>query len=102
LTSLAELYKVQGMFEQAEVSFQRALRIWEQPLLLEHVDGIEALKNFLSLYLLQGKSEQAELLLSHALHIREETLGLDHSVTVMLRQKMDEIHQNGTLKSGAN
>ena len=87
------------MFEQADPFFQRALHIWEQPLMLEHIDGIEALKNLSDLYLLQDKNEEAELLLLNAFQIREGVLPIDHPVMVILQQKMDEIHQNGIFKS---
>ena len=70
--------------------------------MLEHPDGIEALKNLLDLYLLQGKNEQAELLLLNALHIREGVLAINHPIVVMLQQKNYELHQNSILKSGVD
>jgi len=78
LNNLAELYRAQGKYEQAEPLYQRALAIREKQLGPEHPYTATSLNNLAGLYRAQGKYEQAEPLYQRALAIREKQLGPEH------------------------
>ena len=59
LNDLANLYKAQGKYAQAEPLYQRALAIWEKSLGPEHPDTQKARRNYASL-LAAMKSQKAE------------------------------------------
>ena len=69
LNNLADLYRNQGKYEQAEPLAQRALAINERVLGAEHPDTATSLNNLALLYRDQGKDEEAEPLSQRALAI---------------------------------
>ncbi len=85
LNNLAELYRSQGKYEQAEPLYQRALAIREKQLGAEHPDTATNLNNLALLYQTQGKYKQAESFYQRALAIVEKTLGPDHPNTMTFR-----------------
>jgi len=85
LNNLAELYRYQGKYEQAEPLYLRALSIFEQRLGAEHPYTAEVLHGLAELYQQQGKYEQAEPLYQRALTVREKCLGPNHPDTEVSR-----------------
>ncbi len=55
LNNLAELYRAQGHYAQAEPLFQRSLAIWEKALGPEHPDVATSLNKLAQLYHEQGR-----------------------------------------------
>src|SRR5437588_5894880 len=85
LNNLAELYRAQGNYEQAEPLYQRALAIREQVLGSQHPDTAGSLNSLAVLYYDQGHYAQAEPLLKRALAISEQVLGPRHPDTATIR-----------------
>jgi tetratricopeptide (TPR) repeat protein len=78
LSYLAELYRSQGRYAEAEPLYRRALQITEQQLGAEHPDTATSLNNLAGLYRSQGRYAEAEPLYRRALQIREQQLGAEH------------------------
>ncbi len=72
LNNLAELYRAQGNYEQAEPLHQRALAIWEKALGPEHLDVGASLNNLAGLYHAQGNYAEAEKFFRAALKEAEK------------------------------
>ena len=77
LTNLAEQYKAQGRYADAEPLYQRSLAIREKGLGPDHPDVATALNNLADLYLSQGRYADAEPLYERAVAIYEKALGPD-------------------------
>ena len=73
LSSLAELYRVQGLYAKAEPLLLRALAIREKALGPDHTDTANSLNNLASLYDSQGLHAKAEPLYQRALNIYQAT-----------------------------
>jgi CHAT domain-containing protein len=71
---LAELYRTQGKYAEAETLSQRSLAILEK----DHPSFATSLNNLALLYLNQGKYAEAEPLYQRSLAISEKALGKDH------------------------
>jgi CHAT domain-containing protein len=78
LNSLAELYRSQGRYTDAEPLYQRSLDILEGALSRDHPDVGTALNNLAALYQSQGRYADAEHLYQRSLDILERALGPDH------------------------
>ena len=78
LHELADLYKAQGKYEQAEPLYQRSLAIKEKALGKDHPSVATTLNNLAGLYKAQGKYEQAEPLYQRSLAILESTFPEGH------------------------
>ena len=78
LNSLAELYRLQGNYAEAEPLYQRSLTIAEQALGPDHPNVGTSLNNLAALYSDQGNYAEAEPLYQRSLTIREQALGPDH------------------------
>ncbi len=78
LENLAELYRVQGRFDEAEPLYLRALEILEKTLGPEHPEVAVSLNNLAELYRAQGRFEEAAPLYEKALAAAEAALGPDH------------------------
>ncbi len=76
LNNLAELYRTQGKYTEAEPLYQPALAIYEQELGATHPDTARILNNLALLYDDQERYREAEPLYQRALMICERTLGL--------------------------
>jgi tetratricopeptide (TPR) repeat protein len=83
LNNLAELYRAQGLYSQAEPLCQRALAIDEQRLGADHPDTAISINNLAVLYRAKGLYRQAEPLYHRALAICEQALGADHPDTAI-------------------
>ena len=78
LNNLAELYRVQGQYAQAEPLYQRSLAILEKTVGPEHPDVATSLNNLALLYQAQGQYAQAKPLYQRSLAILEKVLGPEH------------------------
>ncbi|HEY6341789.1 MAG TPA: tetratricopeptide repeat protein [Bryobacteraceae bacterium] len=93
LNNLAELYRAQGGYAQAEPLYRRALAIWEKALGPDHPYTAISVNNLGALYYAQGRYEQAEPLYQRALAIREKVLGPDHPNTALARAGYAAVRQ---------
>jgi tetratricopeptide (TPR) repeat protein len=78
LNNLAELYRVQAKYAEAEPLFKRSLAIKEKAFGPDHPQVALGLNNLALLYDNQGKYAEAEPLYKRALAIWEKALGSDH------------------------
>jgi CHAT domain-containing protein/Tfp pilus assembly protein PilF len=78
LNNLAELYKDQGRYADAEPLFKRSLDIAEKASGPNHPEFAGSLDNLASLYIHQGRYADAEPLIKRSLAIYEKTLGPNH------------------------
>jgi len=65
LNGLANLYKEQGKYAEAEPLFQRALRIWEQALGPDHPRTRTAVRNYAEMLREMGRESEASELEVH-------------------------------------
>ena len=75
---LAELYREQSRYAEAEPLYRRSLAIWEKALGPDHPNVAGSLNNLALLYQAQGRFAEAEPLYRRSLAIREKALGPDH------------------------
>lgn len=85
LNELAECYRWQGKYTEAEPLYQHALRIWKQQLGPEHPKVASLLTGLASLYKDLGRYTESESLYQRALAIREHSLGHRHRKTMETR-----------------
>src|SRR4029077_18816761 len=78
---LADLYREQGRFAEAEPLYQRALLIREQNRGTHHPETAESLHGYARLLELQHRPDQALTCYQPALAIREQHLGKTHPHT---------------------
>jgi tetratricopeptide (TPR) repeat protein len=78
LNNLAELYRVQGRYAEAEPLYRRTLVILEKSVGPEHQRVGIALNNLAEVYRAQGRWEDAARLYPQAIAIVEKNLGPDH------------------------
>jgi tetratricopeptide (TPR) repeat protein len=81
LDNLADLYREQRKYAQAEGLYKRACTIWELALGPTHPDVATSLNNLASLYHQKGKFAKAEPLYQRSLGILEKALGSEHPNT---------------------
>ena len=75
LNNLAELYRTQGRYAEAEPLYRRSLTIREAKLGPDHPDVATSLNNLAGLYRAQGRYAEAEPLYRRSLTIREASSG---------------------------
>jgi tetratricopeptide (TPR) repeat protein len=92
LNNLAEPYRNQGRYADAEPLYQRSLAIYEKALGRDHPEVPTSLNNLAALYRRQGRYADAELLYQRALAIREEALGRDHPDVVISLNNLANLH----------
>jgi tetratricopeptide (TPR) repeat protein len=78
LYALAELYRAQGRYGEAEPLYKRSLAIREKALGPKHPDVALSLNQLAGLYYFQGRYEDAEPLYKRSLAIKEKALGPEH------------------------
>jgi len=78
LNNLAELYRLQGKYAEAEPLNKRSLAIREKALGPAHPDVANSLNNLAGLYHQQGKYNEAEPLYKRSLEIVAKALGPEH------------------------
>ena len=70
LNNLAELYREQGKYDQAEPLYKRALKIFENALPANHPNIATTLENMGQLYKDMGKDNEAQKCLQRAKETR--------------------------------
>ncbi len=97
---MAELYRVQGRYSEAEPLYNRSLAIWKQQLGDNHPDTAKSFGNLALLYYSQGRYSEAEPLFKQALAISKQQLGDNHPDTAtglinlaLFYQSQDDIPQ---------
>ncbi len=91
LNNLAELYRTQKKYDEAEPLYQQALHINELALGAEHPHVALALNNLALLHKAQEKYAEAKTLYQRALVIYERALGLEHPNTRQVRGNYEEL-----------
>ena len=81
MNNLAELYRSQGRYEDAEVLQQKSLEIHRQVLGENHPSFAISLGNLASLYVQKGDFSEAESFLYQALQIFQQVVGPEHPYT---------------------
>ncbi len=102
LNNLAELYKSQGKYIEAEPLYQRAIAIDEKALGPEHPGLATDLNNLAGLYWAQGKYAEAVPLYQRALAICEHELGASHPTTRIVRQNYTLLLQDFSPRNEKN
>ncbi|MEW6002752.1 MAG: tetratricopeptide repeat protein [Nitrospirota bacterium] len=90
---IADLYRSQGKFAEAEPLYSQGLKIDEKALGKDHPDVARDLNNLAELYRAQGRYSEAEPLYKQALSIREKTLGIDHPEVATILNNLAELYQ---------
>ena len=78
LNNLADLYRAQGRYTDAEPLYKRSLAIREKALVPIIPNVAKSLNNLASLYEAQGRYADAEPLYKRSLAIWEKAFGPDH------------------------
>lgn len=78
LNQLAEIYRFQSKFVEAEQMLQQILEIYENQFGAQHPNVALTLNNLAANYRVRGKYEESETFLKRALNILEEALGKEH------------------------
>ncbi|MHC9538936.1 MAG: tetratricopeptide repeat protein [Vulcanimicrobiota bacterium] len=94
LNNLAELYRLQGRYSDAEPLYQRALAIREKTFGPNHQYTATSLNNLAELYHFQCRNSEAEALYRRALEIDEKTLGPEHCSTAMTLNNLAGLYKN--------
>jgi tetratricopeptide (TPR) repeat protein len=93
LSWLAELYRKQGRYSDAEPLLVRSLSIREQQLGANHPDTAGSLNDLAGLYYFQGRYSEAEPLHVRSLSIREQQLGADHPNVATSLNNLAELYR---------
>jgi tetratricopeptide (TPR) repeat protein len=80
LNQLAEIYRIQSKYNDAEQVLKRLLNIYKQKLGTEHINVALTLNNLAVNFRMQKKYEEAETVLKEAIKILEKSLGPNHSL----------------------
>jgi tetratricopeptide (TPR) repeat protein len=91
---LAELYKAQGRYAEAEPLYARSLQIYEQKLGADHPHTATSLNNLALLYKSQGRYGEAEPLYARSLQIYEQKLGADHPHTAQSLNNLAGLYES--------
>ena len=94
LNNLAEIYRNQGNYAEAELVLQRSLAINEKALGPDHPDVATSLNNLAELYRNQGRYADAEPLYKRSLAIREKALGPDHPDVAMALNNLAVLYED--------
>jgi tetratricopeptide (TPR) repeat protein len=93
LNNLANLYRVQGRYGEAEPLYVRSLSIREQQLGTNHPSVALSLNNLANLYNAQGRYSEAEPLYVRSLSIREQQLGTNHPSVALSLNNLAELYR---------
>ncbi len=93
LNNIAEIYIINGSYDEIEPLYKRALEINEKALGEDHPDVAISLNNLAELYYNQGRYKEAEPLYRQALKILKQTLGPDHPEVAITRENMRALYK---------
>jgi tetratricopeptide (TPR) repeat protein len=94
LNNLAELYRSQARYADAEPLYQRSLAILEKALGDDHASVATLLNNFAELYRAQARYADAEPLHQRSLAIRGKVLGRDHPDVAISLNNLALLYRN--------
>ena len=95
---MAEVYRAQGRYSEAEPLYKRSLLIIEEQLGADHPDTATSLNNLALLYDNMGRYSEAEPLYKRALTIAEAVLGSEHPTTVIFRNNYEALRKKTGLQ----
>ena len=93
LNNMAELYRAEARYTEAELLFKRALALHEKASGPDHPDVSLPLCNIAELYRDQGRYVEAEALYRRALAIREKAFGPDHPTIGIVLSNLAELYR---------
>ena len=93
LNNIANVYRTQGKYEEAEENYKRAVVILENSVGPQHPNLATVLNNLAVLYRKQGKYKEAESLYRRALTIVEKALGPEHRNVAMSLNNLALLYQ---------
>ena len=91
LNNLAELYRAQGRYEDAEPLYDQALSIRRRVLGADHPSTARSLNNLAGLYYVQGRYSEAVPLYKEAVEIMERVLEVEHPNTKIVRDNYERL-----------
>ena len=80
LNQLAEIYRIQSKFSEAEQVLKQLLESYKIKFGPNHINVALTLNNLAANSRIQGKFEESEILLKQALKILEDSLGAEHPI----------------------
>ncbi len=80
LNQLAEIYRIQSKFAEAEQVLKQLLESYKIRFGPTHINVALTLNNLAANFRVQGEFKKSEILLKQALNILEESLGAEHPV----------------------
>ena len=92
LNNLAELYREQGRYKDAEPLFVKALKLLKR-IPEQHLNVATIFNNLALLYEAQGRYEEAEPFFTQALEMREELLGEQHPDVAISLNNLAELYR---------
>ncbi len=94
LYNLANMYRTQGRYSEAEPLYRRSLAVHEQQLGSDHPDTATSLIHLASLYHDQGRYKESEPLFRRSLDIYEKHLGEDHPFTAIALNHLASLYES--------
>ena len=94
LNSLAELYRAQGRYSDAQLFYERSLAVREKILGPDHPDIATSLSDLGGLYNAQGRSPEALSLQLRALSIREKVFPSDPAAVANSLNNLAEVYRS--------
>ncbi len=93
LNNIANVYRSQGKFDEAEENYKRAVGILENSVGAQHPNLATVLNNLAVLYRKQRKFDEAESLYRRVLNIVEKALGPEHRAVAMGLNNLAVLYQ---------
>ncbi|MUH01065.1 tetratricopeptide repeat protein [Scytonema sp. UIC 10036] len=93
INNLAELYRMQGRYSEAEPLYQQALKTRKRLFGEEHIDVAQSLNNLAALYVSQGYYSQAEQYFFLSLNLWKRLLGDEHSQVLTVLNNIAEVYR---------
>jgi tetratricopeptide (TPR) repeat protein len=94
LNNLAELYRRDGKYAEAESLYKKALEIAKKTIGEDHANYAIGMNNLAALYASQGKYADAEPLYMQALEIDKKTIGESHTNYANHLSNLAELYRN--------
>ncbi len=93
-SSLGEVYKGQGRYDDSLASHERAIEIQENALGSHNIWVAGSLQRIGGVYIQQGRYEEAEPMLQRSLEMRQELLGSDHKALGVSLNELGLLYAN--------
>ncbi|GAA6619722.1 tetratricopeptide repeat protein [Scytonema sp. NUACC26] len=103
VNNLAELYRIQERYSEAESLYQQALNTRKRLFGEEHIDVAQSLNNLAALYVSQGHYSQAEQYFLTTLNLWKQLLGDEHpQVLIVLNNIANVYREQGRYQEAEN